>query len=44
MPNPCLIKTPLPDGTLRLQSCMARESLSVLGDMAVTLLSHDSRA
>ena len=41
MPNPCLIKTPLPDGTLRLQSCMARESLSVLGDMAVTLLASD---
>ncbi len=41
MLNPCLIKTPLPDGTLRLQSCMARESLSVLGDMAVTLLSAD---
>ena len=39
--NPCFIKTPLPETSLRLNSCMVRESLSVLGDMAVTLLATD---
>jgi len=39
--NPCFIKTPLPETSLRLNSCMVRESLSVLGDMVVTLLATD---
>ena len=39
--NPCFIKTPLPESILRLHSSMVRESLSVLGDMAVTLLATD---
>jgi type VI secretion system secreted protein VgrG len=41
MLNPCLIKTPLPEDSLRLKSCKASEELSRLGEMAVTLLSSD---
>jgi type VI secretion system secreted protein VgrG len=41
MLNPCQIKTPLPEDTLRLSSCVARESFSVLGDMDVTVLGKD---
>ena len=38
---PCLIKTPLPEDSLRLKSCKASEELSALGEMAVTLLASD---
>ncbi|MEQ1685564.1 MAG: type VI secretion system tip protein TssI/VgrG [Burkholderiaceae bacterium] len=41
MLNPCQIKTPLPQDALRLSTCVARESLSVLGDMDVTVLGKD---
>ncbi len=41
MLNPCQIKTPLPEDALRLSSCVARESLSVLGDMDVAVLGKD---
>lgn len=41
MLNPCFIKTPLPEDSLRLKSCKASEELSTLGEMAVTLLSSD---
>jgi type VI secretion system secreted protein VgrG len=41
MLNPCQIKTPLPEDALRLSTCVARESLSVLGDMDVTVLGKD---
>ena len=41
MLNPCTIKTPLPEDALRLSTCVARESLSVLGDMDVSVLAKD---
>ena len=41
MLNPCQIKTPLPEDALRLSSCVARESLSMLGDMDVSVLGKD---
>ncbi|MDP3822216.1 MAG: type VI secretion system tip protein TssI/VgrG [Burkholderiales bacterium] len=41
MLNPCQIKTPLPEDALRLSTCVARESLSILGDMDVTVLGKD---
>ena len=41
MLNPCQIKTPLPEDALRLSSCVARESLSVLGDMDIAVLGKD---
>jgi type VI secretion system secreted protein VgrG len=41
MLNPCQIKTPLPEDALRLSTCVARESLSMLGDMDVTVLGKD---
>ena len=41
MLNPCQIKTPLPEDALRLSSCVARESLSVLGDMDIAALAKD---
>ena len=41
MLNPCQIKTPLPEDALRLSTCVARESLSVLGDMDVAVLAKD---
>jgi type VI secretion system secreted protein VgrG len=40
MPGPCLLKTPLADDLLRLQSCVWRESLSDLGEARLMLLSE----
>jgi type VI secretion system secreted protein VgrG len=40
MPGPCLLKTPLADDLLRLQSCVWRESLSDLGEAKLVLLSE----
>jgi type VI secretion system secreted protein VgrG len=42
MPQHCLLKTPLPEGTLRLQTCTAQESLSQLSDITVTALATAS--
>lgn len=40
MPGPCLLKTPLADDLLRMQSCAWRESLSDLGEARLVLLSE----
>ena len=40
MPSPCLLKTPLADDVLRLQSCIWREGLSDLGEAQLVLLSE----
>jgi len=40
MPSPCLLKTPLADDLLRVQSCVWREGLSDLGEAKLVLLSE----
>ena len=40
MASPFRLKTPLPDDTLRVHSCVSREGLSDAGDTTLTLLSE----